>query len=206
MGMAFELSFEVNTGNNQDKKEEQIYLLLANLYHNGQINNDYFLVKRDEIYYAYVTCADKDAMELDNCSAYTKELLNEIKINAVCIGENVENQQICTCGKHESYLLSYIDTINGSPIRCKKCGREIPLYHLQPIDSQDDFFYLMKWKEVCAALDCIWRNTSMDKIVQTQISDRKSEFWEFTEQIRKNLEQQWGKNVEVEIPEFDLNM
>ena len=202
MSVAYKLKIQINETWSSEHAEKQIYGLLADLYHNGQINYDYFLVNKSGDYFAYVTCLEEDALDFCNCSVCGKDKRKDIYITSELLGENVENQEICHCQKQDGYILSYVDTINGSPIRCKKCDREIPLYHLPTIDSQDDFFTLMKWKEVCASLDCLWKHTTMDKFVENQFKDKTSDFWQFTEGIRGDLEKRWGKTIEVELPKI----
>jgi predicted nucleic acid-binding Zn ribbon protein len=106
---------------------------LATLYKNGQILNDYQLVKKDNAYFAFVTVPDKNALDPRFNIIYTNKYLHDIETKLDYLGENIDIGECCCCNEPSWYMLYADYASNESPIVCGDCGHAIPLYKIQHI-------------------------------------------------------------------------
>ena len=202
MGNFFKLKIKVAESVCYDP-EEYIFLFFAVLYNNGQIEHDFSLMQKDGEYYANVFALEDTFLDRENFSELGAGLLETLSVERVIVGTNVDAPCVCRCDASE-VALYYQDTINSSPVKCCDCEGDIPLYKLGKLEGIEDFFEFRKWKEVCGALDSLWKNSVMDCEINQQIQDRDSEFCKWTEKLCGILGKMTHKKVVVELPSFDV--
>ena len=183
--------------------EEYIFHFLAVLYNNGQIEHDFSLAQKDGEYYAMVFALEDTFLDKENFSELGAGLWETLSVESINIGTNVDAPCVCNCDASE-IALYYQDTINASPVKCCSCGGDIPLYKFGKLEEVEDFFEFRKWKEVCGALDSLWKNSVMDCEINRQLQDSDSEFCEWTEKLCENLRKMTNKKVVVELPSFEV--
>lgn len=103
--------------NNCDEdKTETLFYYLSTLYKNGQILNDYQLIKKDNAYFALLTVPDKEALDPRFNSIYTNKYLNDIETKLDYLGENIGISECCRCSEPSWYMLYADYASNESPI------------------------------------------------------------------------------------------
>lgn len=154
---------------------ETLFDYLSTLYKNGQILNDYQLVKKDNDYFAFLTLPDKNALDPKFNSIYTNKYLHDIQTKLDYLGENIDIGECCSCNEPSLYMLYADYTSNESPIVCGDCGHEIPLYRIPHIMNEEEHYSILSWQRVYKNIDNIWMNCLCDRFSKRQLSDPNSQ-------------------------------
>lgn len=178
-----------------EDKADFLFNYLSTLYKNGQILNDYQLVKKDYAYFAFLTVPDKDALDPRFNNIYTNKFIHDIETKLDYLGENIDIGECCCCSEPSWYMLYADYASNGSPIVCGDCGHEIPLYKIQHIMKEDEHFGILSWQKVYKSIDNIWMNCLSDRFSKRQLSDPNSQLSKDGMKICTELEKVLNKPV-----------
>jgi predicted nucleic acid-binding Zn ribbon protein len=178
-----------------EDEKETLFDYLSTLYNNGQILNDYQLIKKDDDYFAFLTVPDKNALDPKFNSIYTNKYLNDIETKLDYLGENIDIGECCSC-KEPSWYMLYADfASNESPIVCGDCGHEIPLYKIKHIMEEEEHFSILSWQKVYKSIDKIWMYCLSDRFSKKQLSDPNSQLSKIGMKICAELEKVLKKPV-----------
>ena len=158
-----------------EDETETLFDYLSTLYKNGQILNDYQLVKKDNTYFAFLTVPDKDALDPRYNNIYTNKYLYDIDTKLDYLGENIDIGECCCCNEPSWYMLYANYTSNESPIVCGDCGNQIPLYKIEHIMGEKEHFSILSWQKVYKSIDRIWMYCLSDIFSKRQLSDPNSQ-------------------------------
>lgn len=154
---------------------ETIFEYLSTLYKNGQILNDYQLVRQDSNYAAFLTIPDMHALDTQFNTTYTNKYLLNIETKLDFLGKNMDIDEYCCC-KEPSWYMLYADyASNESPLVCGDCGHEIPLYKVQHIMREEEHFSILSWQKAYKSIDNIWMYSLSDRFSMRQLSDPNSQ-------------------------------
>jgi predicted nucleic acid-binding Zn ribbon protein len=164
-----------------DEPQEKILDLLGDyldaLYRNGQIRNDYVLVKNDVVYCAFTSLPERDSLDDKHTNFYVRKYVQLInKWFAVCfeyIGERHAYYEPCICENPSWYYLN-TQFFADSPVICGDCRKRRSLYRLPYIGENEDFFPLQCWQRSYLSMDQIWFNSVSDRFSYRQMNDPKS--------------------------------
>ena len=174
---------------------DTLFNYLSTLYKNGQILNDYQLIKKDNAYLAFLTVPDKNAIDPKFNNSYTNKYLNDIETKLDYLGENIDIGDCCCC-KEPSWYMLYADyASNESPIVCGDCGHEIPLYKIHHIMGEEEHFSILSWQKVYKSIDNIWMYCLSDRFSKRQLSDPNSQLSKNGIEICTELEKALKKPV-----------
>lgn len=166
---------------------------------NGQIHNDYTVIKNNDIYSAIVTLIGTDALNEKYNSEYVKEHKKEIEliydIAVETLGANIyADENYCTCGCKTGYILFSTYVNSGSPIHCLDCWREVPLYKLPHIQKQKDYHGETLWAHYfMKAVDTLGTYNWATKWAKKQLADPNSELSKEGIEICADFEKATGK-------------
>ena len=132
-------------------------------------------MKKDNAYFVFLTIPDKDALDPLFNSTYSNKYLYDIETKLEYLGENIDISECCCCNEPSWYMLYADYTSNESPVICGDCGREIPLYKIRHIMSEEEHFSILSWQKVYKSIDNIWMYCLSDKFSKKQLSDPNSQ-------------------------------
>lgn len=179
------------------KNENEIVKLLWSymscLYKNGQILKSFEIVKRDDIYLAFVTLPEDDALDKKYNNIYVTKDLNKInelfKLELELIGENLNEEKTCTCIEKPCWYMLYSRFLYvGSPIICGSCGLSVPLYKFPFIFNEKEYFSVLEWKEKYADVNSLFIDCLSDKFTYNQMNNVKSKLSKRGIEICKEFE------------------
>lgn len=158
-----------------EDETDTLFIYLSTLYKNGQILNDYQLIKNDSSYLAFLTIPEKDALDTNFNSRYTNTYLDNIDTKIDYLGENLDIGDCCSC-KEPSWYMLYTDyASNESPLVCGDCGCEISLYKIHHIMEEGEHFSILNWQKAYKSIDNIWMYCLSDRFSKRQLSDPNSQ-------------------------------
>lgn len=172
---------------------------LSCLYKNGQILRDYELVKLPGAFAAFVTIPENNALDIKHNSVYANDYCNRLQrfftVSHEAIGENVFCGEPCGCSNSSWYMLYTDFTSAESPVVCGDCGKEIPLYKLPYLTSQEEHFIMTSWQEVYKSIDKAWMYCLSDRFTFRQLSNPDSQLSKDGRGICRELEKVLRKPV-----------
>ena len=188
MGAFKKIHFSIGAISEDNIKEELVWFLSA-LYKNGQIYFDYQLIKEEKGYVAYITIPEENALDNKYMNSYLLDYLKNISFSVENIGENVDIDECCHCKDVTIFFLktSYID--NGSPVKCGKCSKAIPLCKIPYILGEDEHFSILSWQKNYKAIDHLWMQSLADRFTKLQLESPRSQLFIQAMEIRNELEQ-----------------
>lgn len=189
----YKITFELH--NDLEIQEETVDLLwdyLGCLYKNGQIINDYQLLKNGQLFFALVTPQDDHALQEKNNNIYVQKYLDEIKIifkvNTELVGENMNVTNACTCADPSWFILYTDYCTESSPIVCGDCGNEYPLYKLPHIDKSDEHHGIVGWQKTYKSIDGLFMYCLSDRFTYRQLHSPLSQLFKIGMEICTDLE------------------
>ena len=186
IGIFKKINFSIRENLEKDIKEELVWFLSA-LYKNGQIYYDYQLIKEEKGYVAYVTTAEEDALDSKYMNSYLLNDLENISFSIENMGENIDIDECCNCADVTTFFLksSYID--NGSPIKCGKCSKGIPLYKIPYILGESEHISILSWQRNYKSIDRLWMQSLADRFTKRQLESPRSMLFITAMEIRNEL-------------------
>ena len=104
------------TFKNDCVEDETLFEYLSTLYKNGQILNDYQLVKKDNAFFAFLAVLDKHALDQRFNNIYTNKYINDIETKLDYLGENIDIGECCCCNEPSWYMLYANFASNVKPV------------------------------------------------------------------------------------------
>lgn len=202
------LEIYVKTGEinfNEEKffsnEQELIEDYLCSLYRNGQIYSDYNLIRtKQNMYEAFVNVPDPESICEKNNNEYVNRSYKYLIVQAKDMGENILYTHNCHCESAPCYILSAsCETGTASPIRCGKCGKEIPLYKIPYLFRELDHFHLINYQKTYASVHELYMQSLSDRFTENQMVNPESALNKLAFQIRKELEEKMQKPVYSEF-------
>lgn len=166
---------------NENEIERMEYLLWS-LYHNGQIQDYWDVVKTGDNLTVFITQVDIDSLDEKYDGEYVKKNKKELEpvfdISYKTIGTHFYAEKICSCKNPSFYILYTANNHFGSPVICGDCGNSIPMYKL-PLRKPDkngggDYFFEMDWEIAWKEVESLWYAGLADKWTERQIINPKS--------------------------------
>ena len=191
----------------KDNPIELVEELLAMLYKNGQILNDYIVEKHEGFYIASVTTSDNDSLEDKYFNGYIRKALEKIKFTYEIIADDAFATDSCHCKEHKAYVLGTYYGDDSSPILCGDCGKEIPLIKIPYIYGEDEHFKILSYQRMYNSVVGVWMNSLSDRFTKRQLTYYDSQLTKRGLEICRELERKLGKPVYFLLPvgEFDIN-
>jgi predicted nucleic acid-binding Zn ribbon protein len=181
-----------------DEIEELLWSFLVCLKRNGQIINDYRIVK-SENYLLYVTFPKEDSFDEKYDGVYVKRDREKIKETfdyvVTVIGRNVSSQPYCDCEKRKAIEMETFKGDIDSVFTCCDCGKPIVLYEIPFLEMQDDHYHILDWQENYSAIDELWMNCLSDRYTGNQMVNINSALNKQGTQIAEYISSQLGYKV-----------
>lgn len=182
-----------------DELVELIWEYLSCLYINGQINEGYELIEREQQFIAFVTVQGSDALQEMYDNIYIKEnrakLEGILEISYEFVGINVDSTGQCTCEKPSWYILKAEYSSTESPLICGDCGMKFPLYKVPHILNEDEHYRIISWQRAYRCVDRLWMENLADRFTFRQLSQPNSALFKGAMEIRKELEEKLNAPV-----------
>lgn len=137
------LTFKPTVQAAEEETKELLWNYFSTLFKNGQIYDDYLLIKSGADYLAFITLPEPDALDEKFNNVYTAKYLKKVKetfeISSELVGENLDHEEPCRCEEKPDWYMLYSDfTQKESPVICGRCGKSVPLYKLPHIFGEKD--------------------------------------------------------------------
>ena len=176
------------------------------LYKNGQIESDYSLIKKDNLYCAFVTSVDVDSLDEKFSNEHIKELKEKLgcAIDSEVLGTSEFSDELCNCTSKSGYILLYSFISNGSPVRCIDCWRDVPLYKLPHILQQNDYNDEMLWARSVRITEELWENGVNQSFNRKQMISTKSELYRKGKELCREFEKATGKPFYYYLADPDI--
>jgi len=210
------LTFELkeNSSLNNEKKEDLIDGLIIDdylraLYNNNQIHRDYSIIKKDNVYSAFVTLIDKDSFDEKYDSIYVKEYKG--KLNAKCnikiesLGTDAFWEENCECKNISGYMLFSSQFHIGTPIVCIDCFRGVPSYRFPHMPQQEEYFHEVSWERAYNMVEGVWFQSFADRWAERQMVNPKSALSKIGRDICSEYEKSVGKPFYYYLFDADFN-
>ncbi len=180
--------------------EETLWEYLACLYKNGQILEDFTLIRQQTGYRAFVTLPADDALEEKHNNVYVAASLAAVRrrfcIAAAPYGDNCNAPPACACTQPPAwYLLRTESDDEGSPVVCGRCGCGVPLYRLPTLPGQAEYFDILTWKKDYRCVDRLFLSCLADRFTYRQLHDPRSQLSQAGRALCRQLEEATGRPV-----------
>lgn len=152
---------------NLEEVENVLSYMVSSLRQNGQsYGKTYPMAVSKSKISIRMLCPEKSSLDLKNANKYVKGhwedleklihnklIINELGVELAFINDN----SVCDCKKIPFQIL-YTNYLHiGSPIRCGKCFKHIPLYKIPPT-KDEDYNDIMSWESNYVACDTLQMN------------------------------------------------
>lgn len=174
---------------------------LCTLYRNGQIYSDYNLIRtKQNLYEAFINVPNSESICEKNNNEYVNRSYKYLIVQAKDMGGNILYTHNCHCESVPCYILSASsETGTASPIRCGKCGKEIPLYKIPYLFREQEHFHLINYQKTYASVHELYMQSLSDRFTENQMVNPESALNKLAFQIRKELENKMQKPVYSEL-------
>lgn len=149
----YEMSLKIKN-NKKDQITDNLWLLAADLFHNGQILKGVdFITENNKNFIITVICPEIDSLDTRYASQSVNSSLDKLyeisndKLKIKLIGRDIETKEDrgCSCDPKYYILFTHLFKIR-SPINCGNCFRSIPLYKILKNISNDILFWEQNYK------------------------------------------------------------
>ncbi len=171
------MSFSSEAGSSVDPISHSLNDLLAVMRMNGQIcGREWSLITTPEGYATFVIVPEQDALEDRHRNKYVHKALDALGSAGLSqpiltvLGEDIDGDEICTCGVPEMYIL-YTNYLSlESPLRCGNCYLPVPLYRLPPT-YEDEYSDIICWQSDYQSCDSLQMNCqTLERAATREIS------------------------------------
>lgn len=164
----------------EEKITELFWDYLNCLRNNGQIYNDYTLIKDGVNFIVYATVIEECSLDEKYCSIYAlkfkKEIYNLFTSKTEIAGKNMTCDEPCDCKEKPSWYMLYEDyKEQESPVWCGRCHRIFPLYKLLYLEKQEDHWNVGSWKHAYQLVDSLFMNCLSDRFTYRQMNKLDSQ-------------------------------
>lgn len=189
-------------------EQELIEDYLCTLYMNGQIYSDYSLTNVEEHKYeAFVNVPNLESISKKYNNKYVNRSYKYLVVQIKELGKNILYDPNCHCETIPYYiLLGTSETTGSSPIICGKCGKEVPLYKVPYLFSQEEHFTLINYQKTYASVHELYMQSLSDRFTRNQFANPDSSLNTMAMGIRKELEIKIKKPVYLNLSRCFLNI
>lgn len=180
----------------ENELEDKINSFICGLKNNGQILNDYLVIKKPDGYSLYVTTPKSDSLNGCFDSVYVKKFREELEkffsITVEQIGVNARSQEYCSCTTRTAIEMQTYATDIDSVFTCCTCGKPIALYELPYLDRQDDHWWIVNWQNAYGDMDGLWLDSINDRFTGNQLVNVNSALNKAGIEIADQIKQKTG--------------
>lgn len=181
----------------EEETKELLWDYLGILFKNGQLYDDYLLIKSGGDYLAFVTLPGDDALDERYNNVYMAETLAKVKeifkISSELVGENLDPDEPCRCEEKPEWYMLYSDFANHeSPVFCGRCGKSVPLYKLPHIFGEDEHHQVISWNRSYREVDSLFMQCLSDRFTYRQLNDVNSQLSKTGREICSEFEKATG--------------
>lgn len=190
--------------------ENIIFEYMGVLYKNGQVMYNYEVVKEETSYCVYCKFPEKTSLNKENNNRYVNEYYNKIKEifkdELKYIGDDIEEDNICSCESTSWYML-YASYLEGeTPIVCGDCGKSVPLYRLPKIMRQEEYLQELYWQRDYQNIDSLYISGLSDRFTYRQMNNPDSQLSKNGREICSEFEKVLKKPFYYYLANFKENL
>lgn len=161
--------------NDEEEVLNLFWSYLATLYRNGQILENFLLLRNNDQYISFATLPEDDALDEKYNSRYTTEDLDKIKalfaIATEQVGEDMNTGPSCACTEKPDWYWLYTHLFDKtSPVVCGQCGHSVPLYKLPHIMGDGEYGSVQGWQGNYKAIDELFIACFSDQYTYRQMN------------------------------------
>jgi len=166
------------------------------LYKNGQILDNYEVIRADTGFMAFVTMTADDALDEKYGNVYVRDYLERVEqifvVSSEILGENVNHDDGCVCERPSWYFLEATFFQSDSPVLCGDCGETRSLVTLPHLFDEDEHYSILGWVDAYNCVNKLWFEGLWDRFTSRQLGQADSQLSKWGLEICGELEKLTG--------------